>query len=65
MFDPYIITFSRVQQHHNLNFQENGGGTIVEQSTYGLQRDIQFLKKLSQLSGIHVVAGTGTITRKK
>lgn len=40
-------------------FKENGGGTIVEQSTVGLQRDIQFLQQLSKVTGVHVVAGTG------
>ena len=39
--------------------QENGGGTIVENSTVGLQRDVQFLQQLSKDTGVHVVAGTG------
>lgn len=40
-------------------FKENGGGTIVENSTVGLQRDVQFLRQLSKDTGVHVVAGTG------
>lgn len=41
------------------SFKSNGGRTIVENSTYGLNRDIQFLKRLSIETGVNVVAGTG------
>ncbi|KPJ10129.1 Phosphotriesterase-related protein [Papilio machaon] len=40
-------------------FKEFGGGTIVENSTEGLERNIDFLKTVSSKTGVHVVAGTG------
>jgi phosphotriesterase-related protein len=42
-------------------FKRTGGGCIVENSTTGLHRKTSFLKRLSQETGVHVVAGTGTI----
>ncbi|XP_052741871.1 phosphotriesterase-related protein isoform X1 [Bicyclus anynana] len=36
-----------------------GGGTIVENSTVGLERDIEFYKKVSETTDVHIVAGTG------
>ncbi|XP_050665888.1 phosphotriesterase-related protein isoform X3 [Leptidea sinapis] len=40
-------------------FKELGGGTIVENTTIGLNRDIDFYKSVSEKTGVHVVAGTG------
>ncbi|XP_033175888.1 phosphotriesterase-related protein isoform X1 [Bombus impatiens] len=40
-------------------YKEFGGGTIVENSNYGLQRNIPFMRKVSQVTGINVIAGTG------
>ncbi|CAG4946587.1 unnamed protein product [Parnassius apollo] len=40
-------------------FKTFGGGTIVENSTVGLERNIEFLKNVSSDTGVHVVAGTG------
>ena len=40
-------------------FKASGGGALVENSTYGLQRKNSYLKRLSQETGVHVVAGTG------
>lgn len=40
-------------------FKKNGGCTIVENSTIGLQRDIRFLQQLSKETGVHIIAGTG------
>ncbi|XP_063363375.1 phosphotriesterase-related protein [Cydia amplana] len=40
-------------------FRESGGGTIVENSAEGLDRDLSFLKRVSTETGVHVVAGTG------
>ena len=37
-----------------------GGGCLVENSTKGLQRKTQFLKTLSESTGVNIVAGTGT-----
>ncbi|XP_060802496.1 phosphotriesterase-related protein [Amyelois transitella] len=40
-------------------FKRSGGGTIVENSTEGLRRDIGFYKKVSQETSVHIVAGSG------
>ncbi|XP_064603512.1 phosphotriesterase-related protein-like [Liolophura sinensis] len=40
-------------------FKKYGGSGVVENSTVGLQRDIQFVRQASQQSGVHVIAGTG------
>jgi len=40
-------------------FKEAGGGTIVENSNHGLQRDIILMRNISQSMGINVIAGTG------
>ena len=41
-------------------FKAAGGGCIVENSTFGLNRRSEFLKNLSQETGVHIIAGTGT-----
>ncbi|KAG6460646.1 hypothetical protein O3G_MSEX012117 [Manduca sexta] len=41
------------------DYKEWGGGTIVENSTEGLKRDVTYYKKMSQESGVQIVAGTG------
>lgn len=33
----------------------------MENSNYGLQRNIPFMRKVSQVTGINVIAGTGNI----
>ena len=40
-------------------FKDAGGGALVENSVVGLNRNTSFLKKLSQKTGVHIVAGTG------
>uniref|UniRef100_W5MWT0 N-acetyltaurine hydrolase n=1 Tax=Lepisosteus oculatus TaxID=7918 RepID=W5MWT0_LEPOC len=42
-----------------LLFKRAGGGTIVENTTTGISRDLKTLKRLSQETGVHVVAGAG------
>lgn len=42
-------------------FQSNGGGTIVENTTIGIYRDIKFLREVAETTGVHVVAGTGAL----
>lgn len=42
-----------------LKLQKYGGSAVVENSTVGLQRDIQFVRQASEQSGVHVIAGTG------
>lgn len=40
-------------------YREWGGGTIVENSSHGLQRNLTFSVKVAKETGVHVVAGTG------
>jgi phosphotriesterase-related protein len=43
-----------------LNYFKNAGGkTIVEVSNIGLKRDVLGLKKISEISGINIIAGSG------
>uniref|UniRef100_T1J091 Uncharacterized protein n=1 Tax=Strigamia maritima TaxID=126957 RepID=T1J091_STRMM len=42
-----------------IKFKNFGGGTIVENTTHGLQRDLEFMKKVANDTGINIVAGTG------
>ncbi|XP_033221328.1 phosphotriesterase-related protein [Belonocnema kinseyi] len=40
-------------------FKEHGGGTIVENTSHGIKRNIPFMKRVSRESGVHIIAGTG------
>lgn len=40
-------------------YREWGGGTIVENSSHGLQRNLKFSLEVSRETGVHVVVGTG------
>lgn len=40
-------------------YKKFGGGTIVENTTEGLKRNIDFMKHVSKKTGVHVIAGTG------
>lgn len=40
-------------------YRSSGGGTIVENSTYGLERDVRFYKQISSNTGVNIIAGTG------
>ncbi|RVE68593.1 hypothetical protein OJAV_G00092930 [Oryzias javanicus] len=42
-----------------LAYRRNGGGTIVENTTTGIDRDLPTLRQLSEDTGVHVVAGAG------
>jgi hypothetical protein len=70
-----VICFSRYSSKYNVQFndadthmavlydielyREIGGGAIVENTSHGLQRNLQFMKEVSQKTGVHVIAGTG------
>ncbi|KAM4792897.1 N-acetyltaurine hydrolase isoform 4-T7 [Cyanocitta cristata] len=42
-----------------LQFKAAGGGTIVENTTTGIGRDVNTLKKLAEETGVHIIAGAG------
>ncbi|XP_068862837.1 phosphotriesterase-related protein isoform X2 [Aphelocoma coerulescens] len=42
-----------------LQFKAAGGRTIVENTTTGIGRDVNTLKKLAEETGVHIIAGAG------
>ncbi|XP_058792802.1 phosphotriesterase-related protein-like isoform X2 [Phymastichus coffea] len=40
-------------------YKKSGGGTIVENTSHGIKRDLPLMQRASRESGIHVIAGTG------
>lgn len=40
-------------------YKKFGGNSIVENTSHGLMRNMEFMVELSKLSGVHFVAGTG------
>ena len=60
----YNLHFNDPQTHAAVLYEmelykQFGGGAIVENSSHGLQRNVKFLKEVSQRTGVHVIAGTG------
>lgn len=41
------------------DYKAAGGNTIVDQTIFGLHPDPQGLAKISQATGVHIIAGTG------
>ncbi|XP_041805535.1 phosphotriesterase-related protein [Chelmon rostratus] len=42
-----------------LAYRKAGGGTIVENTTTGIERDLPTLRQLAKDTGVHIVAGAG------
>ncbi|XP_034487998.1 phosphotriesterase-related protein [Drosophila innubila] len=42
-----------------LLYKKHGGGAIVENSSYGLKRNLDFIVDLAKTTGVHFIAGTG------
>uniref|UniRef100_A0A6J0UNN7 N-acetyltaurine hydrolase n=1 Tax=Pogona vitticeps TaxID=103695 RepID=A0A6J0UNN7_9SAUR len=42
-----------------LHYKAAGGGTIVENTTTGIHRDVKTLKQLAEETGVHIIAGAG------
>lgn len=42
-----------------LAYRKAGGGTIVENTTTGIDRDLPTLKQLAKDTGVHIIAGAG------
>lgn len=40
-------------------YKKTGGGTIVENTTKGIGRDMKFMKRVAEETGVNVVAGSG------
>lgn len=52
--DTHRAVFEDVKQ-----YKEFGGGSIVENTTHGINRDLKLMYKVAQLTGVNIVAGTG------
>lgn len=62
--NKYNLHFNDAETHAAVLYEmelykQFGGGAVVENSNHGLQRNVRFLKEVSQRTGIHVIAGTG------
>ncbi|XP_061037543.1 phosphotriesterase-related protein isoform X2 [Eubalaena glacialis] len=42
-----------------LDFKAKGGGALVENTTTGISRDVQTLKRLAEETGVHIISGAG------
>lgn len=42
-----------------LAYRKAGGGTIVENTTTGIERDLPTLRQLAKDTGVHIIAGAG------
>lgn len=40
-------------------YKKWGGSTIVENTSHGIKRNLEFYKQVSEKTGVHVIAGTG------
>ncbi|XP_056019763.1 phosphotriesterase-related protein-like isoform X2 [Ostrea edulis] len=40
-------------------YKKNGGGTVVENTTLGIKRDIKFYQYIAKETGVNIIAGTG------
>lgn len=43
-------------------FKTVGGGTIVENTTHGLKRQIKLMESVSRQTGVNIIAGCGKTT---
>jgi phosphotriesterase-related protein len=59
ILDDVVEMSEEVAHFHTL-----GGGTIVEMTTLGLAPDPAGLREISQLTGVHIIAGTGFYTEE-
>jgi phosphotriesterase-related protein len=54
----YLLDFD-IQMRELVEFKEQGGDCVVDQTTFGLGRQPALLKQLAEETGLHVVASTG------
>lgn len=40
-------------------YKKFGGGSIVENSSHGLKRNLNFMVETAKKTGVHIIAGTG------
>lgn len=52
------LTHTNILQDVTL-YKQWGGGSIVENSSHGLKRNLPFLYEVAQKTGVNIIAGTG------
>jgi len=60
--DNLLLDDEKVALEELLEFKAFGGGTIVDATTVGIGRDPVALKRVSKLTGVNIVMGTGFYT---
>ncbi len=61
--DNYILADEGVAVAEVMEFRNSGGGTIVDVTSIGLKRDPAALLRVSEVTGLHIVMGTGYYQR--
>ena len=61
-WDSVIIDDEELMTEEMADFKASGGSAVVDMSTPGLRIDLPATKRISQNSGVHVIATTGLYT---
>lgn len=59
MRDNFVLNDEQLQIQEVVAYQRAGGQTIVDLTLRGIGRDVAFLRRLSNQTGLNVIAGTG------
>ncbi len=59
MRDNLILSDPELQYRELMMFKQAGGTTMVDASSPGIGRDIRALKRISDRTGLNIIAGTG------
>lgn len=43
-------------------FKKYGGGTIVENTSFGIKRNVNFMQEITKKHGVNIIAGAGMLT---
>ena len=57
--DAIVMTDENIMAKELRAFKEEGGAAVVDMSTPGLRVDIRKTRRVSEMSGVHIVATTG------
>jgi phosphotriesterase-related protein len=60
----YNLKFDDPETHNAIlkdvqEFKDHGGSCIVENTTHGIDRNLDFMRDVAQKTGVHIVSGTG------
>ena len=60
--DNLVLDSEEVAVEEVMHYKRAGGGTIVEVTPCGVGRDVLKLKRISEKTGVHIIAGTALYT---